>query len=73
MSLFPNPTSAAVRINGLTGATAIELIDAMGRVVLTTSLLPDQNTVDMHSLPAGTYILRLMDAEGVKVARVVRN
>jgi len=56
--VFPNPTSDHVTISGLGQEEwNHEVIDALGRVVLTTSSFGDQATIDVSELPKGHYII----------------
>lgn len=53
---FPNPTSDHVTISGLGQEEwNHEVIDALGRVVLNTSSLGDQATIDVSELSKGHY------------------
>ncbi len=62
LHLWPNPaTSSPVQISLPTaGATGLTVTDALGRVVRTQALTPDQRTVTLAvtGLPAGVYVVR---------------
>ncbi len=68
LAVYPNPAQAdvTVRLEGLpatTGALQAELIDALGRTLLTATLRPElgtaEQTLDVRALPQGVYTLRL--------------
>jgi hypothetical protein len=50
----------------------ISVFDASGREVFRTSSFSIPTAVDISSLPAGIYTIRLTNAEGVFSGRVVR-
>lgn len=57
VSLWPNPTTDQLRIDGLgTGMMArVELFDATGRMVKRITNMPTSNTIDVRELSAGSY------------------
>lgn len=80
LSLYPNPATDHITVEydlPEAGPLSIELVDALGQVVgrpLSTALRstgPQRETIALPSLTAGTYLLRLTDARGARVARVV--
>jgi hypothetical protein len=75
----PNPVSddeVQVRINGLTGPTALQLTDASGRVIHTYNLDVGMRTVQLpvslQGLPAGMYLIRVVNDAGMQVAKIIR-
>ena len=76
MLVYPNPFADAftVAMQDAEGALTLELMDLSGRLVQ-RSLLPNgQRTVQLgEGLPAGSYLLRAVDANGVaSVTRLVK-
>ena len=68
LTVYPNPTDDLlfVELRGA-GIANVALYDLQGRVVETlraTSLQDGTATLDVKSLPAGVYVLRVKDAEG---------
>ncbi|MCB0636316.1 MAG: T9SS type A sorting domain-containing protein [Lewinella sp.] len=58
LQLFPNPTSGAVQLSGLTGASwPIRIYDSEGRLVATRQLT--EPALELSQLPAGAYTLRI--------------
>lgn len=68
MMVFPNPTSGVVYILA-DGVMEVEVYDVDGRLV--ESFAAGQ-TVDLGSLPAGTYLLRVRHSQGSGIYRVVK-
>jgi hypothetical protein len=68
LTVYPNPTDDLlfVELRGA-GIANVALYDLQGRVVETlraTSLQDGTATLDVKSLPAGVYVLRVKDADG---------
>jgi uncharacterized delta-60 repeat protein len=74
---FPNPTGGTVRIplGRATSDVRVETFDVLGRRVLPTERVPAGTptaTVDLETLPAGVYLVRLTDGRASQTHRVVR-
>lgn len=72
ISFYPNPGSGALYVQsprGLEG-TAVQVRDALGRLVLTTPVR--QGRLDLGTLPAGVYLLQFQVAEERITKRLVR-
>jgi PKD repeat protein len=70
-SVYPNPASAELRITvkkGHEGMVKVEILDASGRLVISqasdTYAQDDLIRINIESLSAGMYILRVRDQEG---------
>ena len=70
---FPNPANDHVTLldSGRSGKWMIQLLDATGRLVWSTSLAPEQRTMDLQAVPNGTYLIRVMDGEQVIAGHLV--
>ena len=58
VSVYPNPATDFITISGATGAKA-EICDVMGRRVMAFTVESSNFTVNVASLPAGVYLLRV--------------
>jgi polyhydroxybutyrate depolymerase len=67
LRVWPNPVVGAAQVDGLEGAVSFELLDALGRIVLSGMLQTSQHMLDMQELGTGTYLLRLLDGSGRSV------
>jgi hypothetical protein len=56
--LYPNPVSSKLFVKGLSGGEALQVIDARGRLILSTTY---KNSLDVSQLKSGMYILRVND------------
>ena len=58
-NVYPNPTSTGLVNIEVTENTELVVIDLLGNVVISKSLTSTLNTVDVSSLAAGNYILKV--------------
>jgi hypothetical protein len=71
LQLYPNPASTMVHLRGLAAGSRVQLLDALGRCVRTTSLSAEMK-VSVEGLAPGMYHLRATDARGSQyTARLV--
>lgn len=60
--MYPNPSTDVLNISlpeGFNQATAM-VVDVMGKTIINQAISLDKNTIDIQSLPTGTYILNLV-------------
>lgn len=72
-SIFPNPATDRVTVDGLSVGSRIELYDAKGRHIHTFSLSPchpETYSLDVSSLPSGIYFLRT--DQGAPVQKLIK-
>ena len=68
ISVWPNPAFSFINLdNGGLVAEKIEIIDALGRLVLMSSW---NSRLDISKLKSGLYLIRVYTNEGVKVKRL---
>jgi hypothetical protein len=71
--IFPNPASNILHIHVLKPYLHYQLQNMLGITALQGELQQGDNILVVETLPAGVYLLELMDAEGLKaVMRVVK-
>ena len=58
-TLYPNPTTGKLTIEGISGDVQIYLHDFVGKSVFTSSLTSSRNTIDLSHLPSGMYVVTL--------------
>ena len=62
-SIFPNPTSALLNIQGLDGVIKLEILDSSGRLVFQEQRYFSENEIiNLSSLASGLYIIRIISA-----------
>lgn len=73
VSVYPNPTADNVILTIGGDATTVSVYNVMGKLVSTQSVSYGANTVNMSSMPAGVYFLRITNGnEAVGTVKVVR-
>jgi hypothetical protein len=70
-SIIPNPASTSVRVEGNGQRITAELEDALGKESLPASSYSFPFTLDVSTLPSGTYYLRMSDGGYIQTRRVV--
>jgi hypothetical protein len=77
LRVFPNPTpngQVTLELSGLRSATQLVVIDAVGRVVNQAVLTAGSASyqLDLSTVAAGVYTLRLTNQDGVETRKLVR-
>ena len=57
LTLYPNPTRGGATLTGTTPGAAVQVLDALGRLVRTTTA-DSAGTAALAGLPAGLYVVR---------------
>jgi hypothetical protein len=64
ITMYPNPTSDALTISGLTGDYEVRIFDMSGRVVTSVQ---NQHQVNVSDLESGFYLVDVRDAAGAPI------
>lgn len=77
LKTFPNPVVDVLNISGEAEGTAtLELVDAAGRVVYSSSVTTNDNvlekSIDMAGFAAGSYVLKVVLNNEVKTFKIVK-
>jgi arabinogalactan endo-1,4-beta-galactosidase len=70
IKIFPNPATNEIKIIGLQEEVAFKITDVLGRTVKNT--LSKKNSVDISSLPVGTYTISLFLDNKVTVKKLIK-
>ena len=66
---YPNPTSDVLNIDASLGIQSVEFVNMRGQLVLTSN----QKQINISHLPAGTYMVRVLDLQNnVEMKKVVK-
>lgn len=69
ISIYPNPTKGVVNVKVSSGIEQIELFDAQGKRIMSTT----KATLDLSGLPNGLYFVKVHTASDViKVQKIVK-
>jgi hypothetical protein len=71
MTIFPNPADHTLLLTNLTHAAVVDLFDSCGRLVLHTGTAAQEISIDVASLDAGLYQLRISNREGARSFKLV--
>ena len=74
ISLYPNPTKNTLNItlNTFIDNATLSIVDLQGRTVDSQSVLDKTTTIDVASLQAGVYILRVESPEGSYTKKFIK-
>ena len=64
ITLYPNPASDQINLEGIEAGTAMEIYDLLGRRLYQAATRTNPEALDIRGLAAGTYLLRLTDDKG---------
>lgn len=67
VNIYPNPATSMLRVEG-DGIEQVEIIDVNGRVVMTTGA----GSINVSSLSAGIYMVRVVTESGVSTQKIVK-
>jgi len=77
MKVFPNPTKAVINVeinSAVDGNLTIDIMNMLGQTIATQTMVSHKASVDVASLPAGTYLVDCY-RDGIKLAstRFIKN
>jgi hypothetical protein len=64
VTVYPNPVNQMLHINYKSELFNAELVDPFGRILLSQKGNTESVSIDVASIPQGTYVLRLSDRFG---------
>ena len=70
ISIYPNPTSDIVYINGNYSQLKVGVFDILGKQLMNKSIT---NTIDISQLEKGVYVLQLSDGSKLSTQRIIKN
>ena len=76
LRVWPNPASDFLHIElgaPLSQNTIIDVIDASGRIVITTSVRSSNKDLDVRAIQAGAYTVRIRDGNTIRIAPFVKH
>jgi hypothetical protein len=73
IEIFPNPTKDLLQINAdLGGKKELTVMSISGQIVLRDSFLNKKKTLDLSSLPAGMYLVKMTSKDGNVTQRIIK-
>jgi hypothetical protein len=71
ITLYPNPASDYITLNGVTAGSTISVYNAMGTQVIDRKVVASPVTLIVAHLPAGVYVVRIMDGKTIKTGKLI--
>ncbi len=72
IAIYPNPATDYLHVQGLASATTIHIYDVTGRLVATQALQPQDASIRIAHLQAGSYVARIVKADEALTLQFVK-
>ena len=72
ISIYPNPTTDFVTLEGFNNISKISVYDLSGRMLKTISTLNDNQVIDFRTYSKGIYMLKINSEEGITTFKLVK-
>ena len=73
ISVYPNPTTNSIVIEGLTEKSKITIYDINGRTVLVRNFKVEDQSINIEHLSWGGYILKIFNLSGMSIKKVIKH
>lgn len=70
-SIYPNPATTSVTLEGVEAGSTVEIIDMQGRTHSEFKIENSKSEIDVSALPRGTYFVRMAGAKGAAVGKLL--
>lgn len=73
-SIYPNPSNGSftIALDKNYSQASVQVVDVLGKVVISTTLNHQTSTIDMKNAPKGVYFVKLLTSEGTQsITKVV--
>lgn len=72
ISVYPNPATNILNINGITGKATLKIYDVLGNVVYQINTVNISETIDITSISNGVYFLQAISNDQVYTTKFVK-
>lgn len=72
IKLYPNPVVDFVTISSTEMMTNLEVVNILGQIVFSKSVSENETTIDMSRYSSGSYIIRVLVDDKVKIFKVIK-
>lgn len=72
IKLYPNPVIDIVTISSTEMMTNLEVVNILGQIVFSKSVNDNETTIDMSRYSSGSYIVRVLVDDKVKIFKVIK-
>jgi hypothetical protein len=73
VSVFPNPATGAVKLRGLHGDVNVSVYSMTGQLMLSKRTTAESTEIDIGTLPAGNYLMRVSNAGDSRTLKILKN
>ena len=73
LKVYPNPTRDVLNLSYTANIGSVEVYNLVGQTVLVKSIGQTEYSLNLASLPAGTYLVKLNTEDGSKTVKVLKN
>ena len=73
LTLYPNPVTDVVRIDGLKGVCTVKIINMSGQVVKSMKATSTELMLQFNDLPSGMYLIRIESEGNVQTLKLIKN
>ncbi|HEY3369808.1 MAG TPA: T9SS type A sorting domain-containing protein [Prolixibacteraceae bacterium] len=70
VSVFPNPVSKTLYLNGLTAITSVAILDLNGKIVIPPQITRDR--IDVSNLRNGIYLIKFSGKKGAFITKFIK-
>lgn len=71
LSVYPNPATDHIIVQGLRECQRVELVNTLGQTVLSRNIVGDTLEIDVRGLERGIYFLRFHTAECLTTSKII--
>jgi hypothetical protein len=72
IKVIPNPTRGEFVLEGTQEVSAVEIVNALGKLVKTKAIIKAGSKLDLSAEPAGVYYVRIISQSGLRVVKLVK-
>jgi hypothetical protein len=69
LSIYPNPASNIINIKGVSLGSKVEIYDTIGRNVVSSKIVINNNTIDVSEL-RGIYLINIL-SQKKKITKII--
>ncbi len=73
LKVYPNPSNSMWNFTTDGTISSIEIIDVLGKTILTKNVASNNSAVDASALPQGIYFARVTSDQVIKTIKVIKN
>lgn len=73
LKVYPNPSKTAWNFSSPTTITSIQIIDVVGKIILTKDVNANEFTINASSLPQGMYFAKINSDRNNQTIKVIKN